>query len=61
MLASYEYSCPKCNTRVVKQRSISSDDPGYTCETCKSDLIRVYYPIGVTFNGSGFYSTDKGR
>jgi len=34
-------------------------DPGYDCGTCNLKLIRVYSNIGVTFNGRGFYSTDK--
>lgn len=31
------------------------------CDTCNLDYTRVYSNVGVTFNGSGFYSTDKGR
>jgi predicted nucleic acid-binding Zn ribbon protein len=35
------------------------EDPGYECKTCNLSLTRVYYPIGVAFNGGGFYSTDN--
>jgi putative FmdB family regulatory protein len=59
-MASYEYSCSKCNIKIIKHRGISESDPGYLCETCNSELTRVYSSsISVTFNGSGFYSTDK--
>lgn len=59
-MALYEYKCQSCNTQVVKSRGMTEPDPGYSCETCNSDLIRVYSSgISVTFNGSGFYSTDK--
>lgn len=55
----YEYSCITCDTTVTKERPMSEPDPGYSCETCGYHLTRVYTPIGVTFNGSGFYRTDN--
>lgn len=58
-MAVYEYNCSSCNEMYVKQRSIKEDDPGYKCDTCNSDLTRVYSNIGAVFNGSGFYSTDN--
>jgi putative FmdB family regulatory protein len=59
-MPSYEYKCPgKCEGMIVKQRSISEDDPGYQCETCNLYLERVYSNVGAVFNGSGFYSTDN--
>ena len=58
-MAAYEYNCSSCNEMYVKQRSIKEDDPGYKCDTCNSDLTRVYSNIGAVFNGSGFYSTDN--
>ena len=59
-MASYEYSCSKCDIKTIKYRGISDPDPGYKCDTCNLKLTRVYSSsIGVMFNGSGFYSTDK--
>jgi putative FmdB family regulatory protein len=55
----YEYECPKCKTKESFSRSIMEEDPGYDCKTCNLSLTRVYYPIGVAFNGGGFYSTDN--
>jgi putative FmdB family regulatory protein len=58
----YEYECSGCKTKESFARSISAEDPGYECQACNLPLTRVYYPIGVTFNGGGFYSTDnKGK
>ncbi len=58
-MALYEYDCMPCGTRVTKERSISSDDPGYQCETCNKQLVRVYSNVSAIFNGAGFYSTDN--
>ncbi len=58
-MAFYEYSCPECKTIKTVQRGMTEDDPGYSCETCNIALTRVYSNIGVSFKGSGFYSTDK--
>lgn len=60
-MASYEYICTSCNNRYTKIRSMKEDDPGYTCDTCNVALVRVYSNVGVTFNGSGFYTTDNRR
>ena len=58
-MAVYEYDCMPCGVRVVKERSINDSDPGYSCEICQNKLVRVYSNVGVTFNGSGFYSTEN--
>ena len=58
-MALYEYDCMPCGVRVVKERSINDSDPGYACEACQSNLVRVYSNVGLTFNGNGFYSTDN--
>ena len=60
-MAIYEYDCMKCAQRYTKERSIKEEDPGYSCDTCKSSLVRVYSNVGAVFNGSGFYSTDNRR
>ena len=58
-MARYEYDCMPCAQRIIKERSIKDDDPGYFCETCNTKLVRVYSNTGVIFNGSGYYSTDN--
>lgn len=60
-MPQYDYTCNSCNKQYSKVRSINDPDPGYSCETCNVPLSRVYYSVGVTFNGSGFYKTDYGK
>ena len=35
-----------------------SDDAVETCPDCQGKVVRVLYPTGVVFKGSGYYSTD---
>ncbi len=58
-MPSYEYACIHCDIQVTKERSINDPVPEYMCESCGNKLNRVYSPIGITFNGSGFYRTDN--
>lgn len=54
----YEYKCEECNvSQTITRGFYDTDVP--QCETCNSKLKRVYSSVGVTFNGSGFYSNDK--
>ncbi len=55
----YDYSCGVCNTTVSIFRNITDSQEAYSCESCNSILKRVYSPVGVTFNGNGFYRTDN--
>lgn len=55
----YEYKCKACNIKTNINKSVSDLDKKELCKTCNAVLNRVYSSIGVTFNGSGFYSTDK--
>lgn len=58
-MPAYEYICNTCNKEYAKVRSIKESDPGYSCDTCNSSLVRVYSKVGAVFNGTGFYSTDN--
>lgn len=60
-MPAYEYDCMACAIRYIKVRGIKEDDPGYVCDTCQVQLVRVYSNVGAVFNGSGFYSTDNRR
>jgi putative regulatory protein, FmdB family len=55
----YEYECSDCKQRYTFDRGINDKDPGYKCKDCNLSLTRVYSLGAVTFNGSGFYRTDK--
>jgi putative FmdB family regulatory protein len=38
------------------------DPPPTACEVCGATAVtRVFYPISISFTGSGFYATDYGR
>jgi putative FmdB family regulatory protein len=58
-MATYEYQCLECETKLSVTRSISDPDPGYFCESCGNRLNRVYSMSNPVFKGSGFYRTDK--
>ena len=58
-MPTYEYDCMLCAKRYTKERSIKEEDPGYQCETCNKNLVRVYSNVGAVFSGNGFYSTDN--
>jgi putative FmdB family regulatory protein len=60
-MAAYDYKCKGCNHSVTITRSISEQEIIPKCLSCNIDLSRVYSSVGVTFNGGGFYSTDKGK
>ena len=60
-MAIYEYKCKSCDASVTISRGITENEEIPMCATCKSPFSRVYSSVGVTFNGGGFYSTDKGR
>jgi putative FmdB family regulatory protein len=55
----YQYKCTGCGNITEEIRGIKSDTPDLFCKQCNIQLNRLYSPIGVTFNGSGFYSKDK--
>lgn len=54
----YEYVCS--DGHVFQQiRSITDDTEPSKCEVCKNPVRQVLGNVGIKFNGSGFYSTDK--
>ena len=56
----YVYQCKNCN-HVFEQRQSFSDDALRVCRSAAKNLRKRYNTVGVTFKGSGFYSTDKGN
>jgi predicted nucleic acid-binding Zn ribbon protein len=38
-----------------------SEDPLTTCVECGAPVRKVLHPVGISFKGSGFYSTDYGK
>ena len=52
----YEYKCENGHVFDVMQKM--SDDPLAECVECGAPVRKVLQPVGISFKGSGFYSTD---
>jgi putative FmdB family regulatory protein len=55
---TYSYRCTECDNAFDIHQSFS-DDTLTVCPVCGGKLRKVFSPVGVTFNGSGFYRTDS--
>lgn len=58
-MPTYEYKCTKCEKVYTETRGMADAQIRKQCDICKVAVTRVYGISGVTFNGSGFYTTDK--
>ena len=57
-MPTYAYKCTACGNTFDAVQSFS--DPALTtCDVCGGALRKLFSPVGVTFNGSGFYRTDS--
>jgi putative FmdB family regulatory protein len=52
----YEYKCENGHVFDVMQKM--SDVPLAECVECGAPVRKVLQPVGISFKGSGFYSTD---
>lgn len=52
----YEYKCENGHVFDVMQKM--SEDPLTACVECGAPVRKVLQPVGISFKGSGFYSTD---
>ena len=57
-MPTYSYRCRDCDVEFDIQQAFS-DDPLTTCPECQGSLRKLFSPVGVTFQGSGFYRTDS--
>lgn len=55
----YEYLCKDCDEMMVEAKSAEDRDVLPKCKTCKQPMKRMFGSPGVSFKGSGFYTTDK--
>ena len=53
----YGYECEQCGHQLEVLASMS-DPPLKTCPECLGRLRKLFYPAGMIFKGSGFYTTD---
>ena len=56
-MPTYGYRCASCGHQFEIQQKMS-DEPLKTCPNCKGKLSKILYPVGISFKGSGFYTTD---
>ncbi len=56
-MPTYGYRCGNCGHQFEIVQRIS-DEPLTTCPKCQGKLSKVLYPVGISFKGSGFYTTD---
>ena len=57
-MPTYSYRCRDCGVEFDTQQSFS--DAALTeCPECTGSLRKLFSPVGVTFQGSGFYRTDS--
>lgn len=52
----YEYKCERGHIFDTMQKM--SDDPLKSCVECGAPVKKLMQPVGISFKGSGFYSTD---
>lgn len=57
-MPTYSYRCTECD-RAFDIVQAFTDDTLTVCPTCGGKLRKVFSPVGVSFNGSGFYRTDS--
>ena len=55
----YEYKCENGHVFDVMQKL--SEDPLTSCIECGAPVRKVLQPVGISFKGSGFYSTDYSK
>lgn len=55
----YEYKCENGHVFDVMQKI--SEDSLQECVECGAPVRKVLHPVGISFKGSGFYSTDYSK
>jgi putative FmdB family regulatory protein len=55
----YEYKCENGHIFDVMQKL--AEDPLSSCVECGAPVKKVLHPVGISFKGSGFYSTDYSK
>jgi putative FmdB family regulatory protein len=56
-MPTYGYRCSNCGHEFEIQQRMS-DAPLKVCPKCQGKLTKILYPVGISFKGSGFYTTD---
>ena len=56
-MPTYGYRCSNCGHEFEILQRIT-DEPLKTCPKCQGKLTKKLYPVGISFKGTGFYTTD---
>ena len=56
-MPTYGYRCGTCGHEFEIRQRIT-DEPLTACPKCNGKLAKMLYPVGISFKGSGFYTTD---
>ena len=56
-MPTYGYRCSNCGHEFEIQQKMA-DKPLTACPKCQGKLTKILYPVGISFKGSGFYTTD---
>lgn len=56
-MPTYSYKCVNGHAFDIHQEF--TDDSLTVCPVCGGKLRKVFGAVGISFNGSGFYSTDS--
>ena len=56
-MPTYGYRCGSCGHQFEISQKMS-DEPLKSCPKCQGKLSKILYPVGISFKGSGFYTTD---
>lgn len=54
----YKYRCTECH-KVHEVMQKMTDDPLKQCAECGGEVKKMIGRVGIKFNGSGFYVTDR--
>lgn len=57
-MPTYSYRCTECGHAFDIQQAFT-DATLTECPSCGGALRKIFSPVGITFNGSGFYRTDS--
>ncbi len=57
-MPTYGYQCKSCKFEFSVFQSMK-DEPIKICPECKSEVVRLLYPVGIVFKGSGWYINDS--
>ena len=58
-MPTYEYECQTCGVHFERKQTVR-EDPMQTCPECGGKMRKLFFPAGIIFKGSGFYTTDYG-